>query len=382
LETSTLDTPVLTQDEKRLIRDITDSLKDSRNPHAAHLDQAICESIARLSDLARVMNAYPSLLESQSLGQQRRDTASLIEALSNATLFTVDMLLPMRAAVGQVYVMARLNLFRLLHQVAQEALGGRDDFTAVEDAIGGRISQSIHNKVIESLLIAIVCDDSLGRAVRTKAATALTHLWEDRFSRRIEAFLPVLETTWEARRQTTVQLGTLMGVSEIFALMRAGGDIRFLDYFSRKTCPPEELQAFREFLFSVSTEELESLNDRLLKGQEKPEAGVRVGTTLSLPPTYLYNHTATDFVTQLYLFFVKRHLEAHARRIRNLPGPKRTAEEYVMVYFLEQSCAMDGGQDGGQPGGSPLRDNRVGDSRAGDDRADATQPGGREDAAK
>ena len=342
MDTTTLDTPVLSHDEKRLIRDITDSLKESRNPDAAHLDQAICESIARLSDLARVMNAYPSLLESQSLGQQRRDTTSLIEALSNATLFTVDMLLPMRAAIGQVYVMARLNLFRLLHQVAQEALGGRDDFTAVEDAIGGRISQSIHNKVIESLLIAIVCDDSLERAVRTKAATALTHLWEDRFSRRIEAFLPVLETTWEARRQTTVQLGTLMGVSEIFALMRAGGDIRFLDYFSRKTCPPEELQAFREFLFSVSTEELESLSNKMVKDQGRPASHPGVDTTLSLSPTYLYNHSATDFVTQLYLFFVKRHLEAHARRIRNLPGPKRTAEEYVMVYFLEQSCTMDG----------------------------------------
>ncbi len=367
MDTTTLDTPVLTHDEKRLIRDITDSLKESRNPDAAHLDQAICESIARLSDLARVMNAYPSLLESQSLGQQRRDTASLIEALSNATLFTVDLLLPMRAAVGQVYVMARLNLFRLLHQVAQEALGGRKDFTAVEDAIGGRISQSIHNKVIESLLIAIVCDDVLGRAVRTKAATALTHLWEDRFSRHIEAFLPVLETTWEARRQTTVQLGTLMGVSEVFALMRAGGDFRFLDYFSRKTCPPEELQAFREFLFSVSTEELESMNDRMQVG-EKTGADIRVGTTLSLPPTYLYNHTATDFVTQLYLFFVKRHLEAHARRIRNLPGPKRTAEEYVMVYFLEQSCAMD--------------DNKAGGNRAGDDQADDSQAGGREDSAK
>ena len=378
MDTTTLDTPVLTQDEKRLIRDITESLKESRNPHAAHLDQAICESIARLSDLAKVMNAYPSLLESQSLGQQRRDAASLIEALSNATLFTVDMLLPMRAAVGQVYVMARLNLFRLLHQVAQEALGGRDDFTAVEDAIGSRISQSIHNKVIESLLIAVVCDDSLERAVRTKAATALTHLWEDRFSRRIETFLPVLETTWEARRQTTVQLGTLMGVSEIFALMRAGGDIGFLDYFSRKTCPPEELQAFREFLFSVSTEELESLNDRLLKGQEKTEAGVRVGTTLSLPPTYLYNHTATDFVTQLYLFFVKRHLEAHARRIRNLPGPKRTAEEYVMVYFLEQSRTMDGGQAEGNRTGAGLdRGSQVRDNRAGND-----QPGGRKDAAR
>lgn len=337
LATNTLDTPVLTNDEKRLIREITESLKVSRNPHAVALAQAIWDSLSRLTDLAMVMKAYPSVLESQSLGHQQRDNASLIEALSSATLFTVDMLLPMRAAVGQVYIMARLNLFRLLHQIVQEALGDHTDFTKLEDTIGSRISQSIHNKVIESLLIAVVCDGSLAGPVRTKAATALTHLWEDRFSRRIESFLPVLETTWEARRQTTVQLGTLMGVSEIFALMRAGGDIQFLDYFSRTTCPPEELQAFREFLFSVSTEELETLNDRLVEGPRKPVVGAG-NTTFSLPPTYLYNHTATDFVNQLYLFFVKRHLEAHARRIRKLPGPKRTAEEYVMVDFLERSC--------------------------------------------
>jgi hypothetical protein len=136
-----------------------------------------------------------------------------------------------------------------------------------------------------------------------------------------------------------------MGVSEVFALMRAGGDIRFLDYFSRKTCPPEELQAFREFLFSVSTEELESLSEKMIEGRQR-ESYPGVDTTLSLSPTYLYNHSATDFVTQLYLFFVKRHLEAHARRIRNLPGPKRTAEEYVMVYFLERSSSMDGDRDG------------------------------------
>ena len=283
------------------------------------------------------MNAYPSVLESQSLGQQERDNSSLIEALSNSTLFTVDMLLPMRAAVGQVYVMARLNLFRLLHQVVQEALSAATEFRDVEDSIGYKISQSVYSKVIESLLIAIVSDESLDRLIRTNAATALTIFWEDRFSRHFENFVPVLETTWEARRRTTVQLGTLMGASEIFALMRAGGDIQFLDYFSRQTCSPEELQAFREFLFSISTEELDSLNEDFLKEQKKPIKGSSLSTTLSLPSTYLYNHTATDFVTQLYLFFVKRHLQAHARRIQNLPGPKRTAEEYVIVYFLEHS---------------------------------------------
>ena len=109
----------------------------------------------------------------------------------------------------------------------------------------------------------------------------------------------------------------------------------------------------------MSTEELESLSDKLTEGHHRASYP-GVDTTLSLSPTYLYNHTATDFVTQLYLFFVKRHLEAHARRIRNLPGPKRTAEEYVMVYFLEQSCSMDG-EPAGEEGGNPVRDDRAGE---------------------
>jgi len=128
--------------------------------------------------------------------------------------------------------------------------------------------------------------------------------------------------------------------------MRAGGDIRFLDYFSRKTCPPEELQAFREFLFSVSTEELESLSDKLIEGQHR-ETYPSVDTTLSLPPTYLYDHTATDFVTQLYLFFVKRHLEAHARRIRNLPGPQAHGRR-VRHGLFPGAVLLDGRREKGR----------------------------------
>ncbi len=336
---STFDSPVFSEDDQRLLADIADALKVCDNPHVAHLEQTIQESIGRLKHLADVMQAYPSLLQSQSLGQQKRDNASLIDALSHATLFTVDMLLPMRALVGQTYIMARLNFFRLLHQVVQEALGDCSDFTTLEDAIGEQISQSIHAKVIESLLISMVCDNTLKDAVRTKGASVLTRLWDNRFSKRIEAYFPVLETTWEARRHTTVQLGTLMGVSEIFALMREGGDLRFVDYFSRDTCPHDELQAFREFLFGVSAEELRIMDKKMKDGKNRVFTTQDADTTLSLPSTYLYNHSATDFVTQLYLFFVKRHLEAHTRRIRNLQGPKRTAEEYVLVYFLEQACA-------------------------------------------
>lgn len=330
--------PVFSEDDQRLIAAIMDALPACGNRHADRLAQAISESMDRLQRLAVLMVEYPSLLGAQALGEQKRDNSSLIDALSHATLFTVDMILPMRAMVGQTYLMARLNFFRLLHQVVQEALYGNPDFTHLEDAIGQRISQSIHAKVTESVLIAIVSDNTLGDAIRAKAARALTYLWEDRFSKRIETFFPVLEATWEARRKISVQLGTLIGVSEIFSLMGAGGDHRFIDYFSRHTCPEEEVQAFREFLFGLSTEHIESLNTLIENGARTVLSPADADPSLSLPPSFLYHHSATDFVVQLYLFFVKRHLEALTRRVSDLSGPKRTAEEYVMIYFLQQEC--------------------------------------------
>lgn len=333
--------PVFTEDNQRLIAAVTSALNVCGNPHAERLEQAIAESSGRLQRLADLMTEYPSLLGAQALGQQRRDNSSLIDRLSHATLFTVDMILPMRAIIGQTYIMARLNFFRLLHQVIQEALDKHDDFIHLTDATGLQISQGIHAKVTESLLIAIVSDSTISSAVRTKGARALTYLWEDRFSKRIETFFPVLEATWEARRKITVHLGTLIGVSEIFSLMGAGGDPRFIDYFSRQTCPEEEVQAFQEFLFGLSTENLTLLNSLITNGDRKILSADDADSCLSLHPSFLYNHTATDFVSQLYLFFIKRHLEAQTRRISQLPGPKHTAEEYVMIYFLDQECGEE-----------------------------------------
>jgi len=37
-----------------------------------------------------------------------------------------------------------------------------------------------------------------------------------------------------------------------------------------------------------------------------------------------------------YRFYRVRYLQAAARRIKSLPGPTRTAEEYMMVYYLKE----------------------------------------------
>ncbi|MEE2709653.1 MAG: hypothetical protein VYA69_08655 [Gemmatimonadota bacterium] len=324
------DTPVFSGRDRTLITAIIDALHASDRSDAPELEQSIEDSTERLERLATLMMAYPSLRQSQKLGEQTRNHTTLIEALSDATPFTTDLVLPMRVMVGQTYVVARLNFFRLLHRLATET----ETQPAVEDAIMERISQTIHAKVIEILLVSIVGDKTLEEPVRTKGAEALTCFWEDRLASGLETFRPVLQATWEARRKITVQLGTMMGVSEIFSLMGKGCDYRFIDYFGRETCPQEEQQALEEFLFGLSKEQIESLKTKMVDGSQPVVDPLLEPAPLDA--SYLDHHSLTDFVTRLYLFFVKRHLEAMTRRVSGVQGPARTAEEYVMIYFLEQ----------------------------------------------
>jgi len=326
----TSDTPVFSDHDRTLIVAIVDALHASDRSDVLELEQSLEDSIERLERLAALMMAYPSPRQSQKLGDQTRNHTTLIEALSDATPFTTDLILPMRVMVGQTYVVARLNFFRLLHRLAK----GTATQPAVKDAIMERISQTIHARVIEILLISIVGDKSVEGPVRTKGAEALTCFWEDRFAGGLETFRPVLQATWEARRKITVQLGTMMGVAEIFSLLGKGCDYRFIDYFGRGTCPQEEQQALEEFLFGLSKEQIDSLKTTI--GHGNHPIVDHLSDPAALDASYLDHHSLTDFVTRLYLFFVKRHLEAMTRRVSGAQGPARTAEEYVMIYFLEQ----------------------------------------------
>lgn len=333
------DAQVFSTDDHILISKVVDALQASKRPDAAQLEHSIKASIDNLQRLASLMMDYPSPRQRQKLGQETRDHSTLIEALSKTTPFTTDLVLPMRVMVGQTYLMARLNLFRLMHRVTRET----GAVEGLENDVMERISQNIHARVIEILLQSIVGDNTVEQSVRSKGAEALTRVWEDRISSGLETFRPVLEATWEARRKISVQLGTLMGVSEIFSLLGEGCDFRFIDYFGRGICSLEEQQALEEFLFGMSKERIDSLKIKMVETDSTVTDPLE--STDALNVSYLDDHSLTDFVTRLYLFFVKRHLEAMTRRVSGAPGPKRTAEEYVMIYFLNQDQPLGPSDD-------------------------------------
>jgi hypothetical protein len=142
----------------------------------------------------------------------------------------------------------------------------------------------------------------------------------------------VLEATWDARRHVPATLGTLMGTAEMFRLIEAGCDEEFVDYLVRSDCTPDEEAAFREFLFGATTEQLRSIEEQM-----RIEGKGAIHKT-EVESAKLRDACATgegDPALALFEFFLSRHLQAMARRGSGAPGPKRTAEEYVMLHYLE-----------------------------------------------
>jgi hypothetical protein len=133
--------------------------------------------------------------------------------------------------------------------------------------------------------------------------------------------------------------------------MSEGCSPEFIQYFSVHADNEDEVAAFREFLFGLSTEELTVLEEkrramegvvdakdaRAAREQMHVEQRAATADVAGLPtgeePVEM--ERPRDPATLLFSFFMKRHLEATARAIGSLPGPKRTAEEYILLNFLE-----------------------------------------------
>lgn len=287
-----------------------------------------------LDQLIQTVGAYPSPLSSGQLGGRQRDVQTLLERLTRQNFFSIDLVIPTRAIVSAALNMARLNFFRMLHHVASdlEKSGSplaEEYHTVIEEGI----ADSIGLKAAEEILRSIICRDDADPLVRERAALLILHLWHDFNSSTTRDLLPMLFHTWQARRRVRPTMGTLLGASELFSLLAHGCDSRFIDFLNRPDCTDEEVSAFQEFLFGLSSEELQNLRDEKGSGLVSVEE-LRPEEPSPTDSLSLGLFVAGDRAERFYLFFMKRHVHAMNRALKNLPGPKQTAEQYVLEHLL------------------------------------------------
>jgi hypothetical protein len=275
--------------------------------------------------MGEVISEYPSPIEEQRLGKRERGLDTLVQTLGKSNPANFDFFLPTRALLGRALVMAEANFYRLLlHVCADETVAGCG--TELSESIQKRLRLCLYTKLVEEVLSALACDDSIDVPVRSKSVVALAQIWERRMTYRVSDFFPVLDATWEARRRVKAVGGTLAGMQEMFELFNAGCDPQFVDFFIRPNPSEDEIEAFREFLFGKTTEELNRIRTEMAEGDA---LCVNFDKESKI-------HQDGAGITGFYEFFRSRYLQAMARNLANLPGPKRTAEGYVMISYLEQ----------------------------------------------
>ena len=308
--------------ELAVVKDLQDALSQLGD-RASDTVIAIATQRENLELLGAVLARYPSPLEEQRLGDRRRGLDTLVEALSNTDRVGFGLRAPTQAVIGHALNIALINFFRLCwHSCA--LLQGSPAMPSLRERSARLLRACVYAQLVEELLTELATDGERPQWLRARAVRQLAQLWAHRLTWRVAEFFPVLEATWEARSQVRVAGGTFLGTSEMFQLMTKGGDPAFVDLLMSRARGDDEVRAFREFLFDRSYEELERLVDKMAKENRSSielDAEVRAGER--------------DAGSIFYEFFQARSLQANARRLARLPGPKHTAEGYVMLAWLE-----------------------------------------------
>ncbi|PCH82943.1 MAG: hypothetical protein COB96_01325 [Planctomycetota bacterium] len=319
------------QDERKTVHDLVALITESDHSKRDQLLAMVQDHVFRVGKVASALASYPPVFSETRLGERERGPETLVELLVLADDASIEMYLPTRAIVGRSLVMAELNCWRLFSYICNEL--GLDSDHPLPPDIDYWMHSCVYTRLAEDVLISLSMDADGEIHIRRAAVDYLCKFWESRHLYGARHFFPILAATWGARRRIRVSVGTMLGVSEIMRLLQSGCDPEFVDYFSRPSLDDDEHQAFQEFLIGVSTEKIQSLAQLMERDGRKSLSPEEAG--LGERDSRKQSHECVRF----YEFFRSRYLQAAARRLRELPGPKKTAEEYVLGYFLDKETS-------------------------------------------
>ncbi len=301
---------------------------------AADADDAadLRATLARLERAASLVRDTPSVAAPwRARGGRNFSGESLVELLCRVPDYDLDLNIPTKAILGQTYLIAKINFFKAV-RYALESLDAPSDVTT---GLSNDLARAIYSKLAEELFVSIVTDATTPDDVKKHAAQHLAGIWDRRLDVAVDSLARLLESVWQARSKLHPIVGTMLGMSEVFQLLREACNLQFLDYFGGDNVPHEQLLAFEEFLFGLSSEEISSLRQHMQDDQK--DVVTRDSVRDLLDRTSAPGPT-TDDAQALYTSYKARRVKAHYRTLTGVEGPKRTAEEYMMVALLHSGA--------------------------------------------
>jgi hypothetical protein len=293
--------------------------------------------MSQLADINGLLQSAPALRQRSSLGGVDRDERSLIDHLCVLDGLEGDLSLPVKAALQRVFLVAKIQFLRAFVKATGALIEQAPQLRPLNLQLRSELAQSIYTQMAEDLLLALLRKPDVSDFTKKRASEQLIAIW-DEAAVEIDQFCPLLESAWRARNRITVGLGSLLGASEYFRLVAQDCAPQFLDFFARDEVSLAENQAFTEFLFGLTYEELVQLR-AAMKAQGIDAAGeVWASRVLGRAIEHECDARNADEIDpiSLYRSYTRRQLAADFRILAGSEGPSRTAEAYLMVYLLNQ----------------------------------------------
>ncbi len=294
----------------------------------------LAKQIDQLAVLNQIVASAPSLSMPQTLGGQQRSPQSLVRHLTQADGLTGDLDLPIKATLQRTFLLAKIQLLRGFVRSMSALVQSEPSCATLSEELREELAQSIYTQMAEDLLLALLRKPTVAIHTKRRAARQLIQIW-DNATLEIDDFCPLLESAWHARNRVHPGLGCLLGTTEYFRLVAEDCSDDFLDFFARDGVSEAENQAFAEFLFGLTWEELETLRAEM-KRQHMDVADEQWAAEVL---GRVIEHDCDDRHTidpiALYRSYTRRQLAADYRILAGTKGPRRTAESYLMIYLLD-----------------------------------------------
>ena len=317
---------VFTPRQLDLIHKVMSVLKDV-NPDRYNF---FTNRISDLDALATTISKFPSLLEHHELTGGTRTRTTLINSLlKHRDDGDRTLRLPSKAVLGKSLLVAKTHT---LSNFANGAKHLGKDFEAIARALDTETNLSMFSLLVEDVYLNLISDTTQPMEFRSEWALSLLLLWEHWNDENSETVAPVLQTVWTARRKLAPAFGTMMGTSELLLISMQMND-EWISFIKQRMGEDGVSQAMEEFLFGISTEQIQTLRT-ILKTKGIPAIG------RDEVSKFLGEHVKADAgldYRDFYSMYTVRRDNARARARMKLEGPHKTLEDYFIQFITAEN---------------------------------------------
>lgn len=301
----------------------------------APADAEVLKKLIRsLRDTQALLEDCRPLRAPTSLGGEPRNQDTLIDHLISLDGLAGDLALPLKATLSRTYLLTKINFLRGFVKATTAQEGTSGEFHTFSHDLREELGQSIYTLLGEELFLALLRKRDVEVRTKRRAADKLITVWDDAHLE-IDDFAPMLESAWHARNRINSDFGCLVGAAETFRLVCEDCSPEVLDFFARDGRSADESSAFEEFLFNMTFEELGQLR-RAMREQGLTAVSAKWASNVLTRPIDELEHSHEIDPIALYRSYNRRQLAADFRMMAGAPGPRRTAEGYLMIHLLDQ----------------------------------------------